>query len=401
MKALPRALVSLLSGYIALSAVNCFIANVSARRKTESRYFAGQAPSDQRHGRLPSRAVAEAETLTAKPVNADDNKVVERAREEVTDVSELATGRPVENRKLRAAIESIELDQEALRMSTPLLSLKTMLATGSAAGLSALATLAASSPELFVWVPPLTTLIFLYSSLSESAAARYRAKSKYNYGQSSRIAALAESSLAGAEAKTVFFPFGVGLTAITAAACVSLRIYNEKVGDFLPEGTAFSTVLAGDNVILFLLAAASVVGAVLTSLTYARLPACRWGRCSVSILLDVAGNLAKVSTRAALVLEEGIQNAALSDWEAGRLPKRAKEPTQEAGLQLPRRALHLQALRTRGMSLLPPSSSAWCPSLSSCLGRNHGGAAGCGTFSRRKLGLCQKESSYKLGGLGS
>ena len=272
MRALPRALVSILSGYIALSAVNCFTANFNnARRARDSGYLAGQAPGS-RHG-LPTRAVAEAETLTVqKPTAADDSVVVQRAKTEVTDIAGLAKGRPVENRKLRAAIDSIELDQEALRMSTPLLSIKTILATGSAAGLSALATLAAASPELFVWVPPLTTLIFLYSSLSESSAARYRAKAKYNYGQSSRLAALAESSLAAAEARKVFFPFGVGLTAITAAACVSLRIFNEKIGDFLPEGESFSTLLAGDNVILILLALASAVGASLTSLTYVPAP---------------------------------------------------------------------------------------------------------------------------------
>ena len=272
MRALPRVLASVLFGYLALSAVSCFIANVSSSpSRSHAGYLVGQG--SQHRGRLPTKAVAEPEVLTLeKPVEdaVDDSVVVERAKKEVTDVAELqGAGNLVENRKLRAAIESIQLDQEALRMSTPLLSIKTILATGSAAGLSALATLVAASPELFVWLPPLTTLIFLYSSLSESAAGRYRAKSKYNYGQSSRIAALAESSLATAEAKTVFFPFGVGLTAITSAACVSLRIFNEKIGDFLPEGESFSTILAGDNVILILLATASVYGAILTCLTYA------------------------------------------------------------------------------------------------------------------------------------
>lgn len=82
----------------------------------------------------------------------------------------------------------------------------------------------------------------------------YKAKAKFNYGQSSKIASTAEGSLATAEARKVFFPFGVGLTAITAAACVTLRIFNEKVGSFFPEpaGGSFSTVLAGDNVILML-----------------------------------------------------------------------------------------------------------------------------------------------------
>ncbi|CAE7219843.1 unnamed protein product [Symbiodinium natans] len=299
LRALPRALISTAFGYLALSAVNSFIV-VKTPAAHHPGYLVGRAPGSSR-GR-PIRAVAEASAETLTVEKPTDPTVVERARKEVTDITD--TGRPVENRKLRAAIESIELDQESLRMSTPLLSMKTILAAGSAAGLSALATLAAASPELFVWLPPLTTVIFLYSSLSESAAGRYRAKSKYNYAQASRIAALAESSLAGAEARTVFFPFGVGLTAITAAACVSLRIFNEKIGDFLPEGESFSTLLAGDNIILILLATTSVVGAVLTSLTY-------------------------VSTRAALVLDESIQSAALSDWEAGRLPKRAKEPTQE------------------------------------------------------------------------
>ena len=323
LRALPRALISTAFGYLALSAVNSFIV-VKTPAAHHPGYLVGRAPGSSR-GR-PIRAVAEASAETLTVEKPTDPTVVERARKEVTDITD--TGRPVENRKLRAAIESIELDQESLRMSTPLLSMKTILAAGSAAGLSALATLAAASPELFVWLPPLTTVIFLYSSLSESAAGRYRAKSKYNYAQASRIAALAESSLAGAEARTVFFPFGVGLTAITAAACVSLRIFNEKIGDFLPEGESFSTLLAGDNIILILLATTSVVGAVLTSLTYAPASAC--GRQVIATPLQ--RSRAEVSTRAALVLDESIQSAALSDWEAGRLPKRAKEPTQEAGL---------------------------------------------------------------------
>ena len=41
----------------------------------------------------------------------------------------------------------------------------------------------------------------------------YKAKAKYNYGRCSKIASTAEGSLALAEARKVFFPFGVGLTA--------------------------------------------------------------------------------------------------------------------------------------------------------------------------------------------
>ncbi|CAK9028383.1 Oxygen-independent coproporphyrinogen-III oxidase-like protein [Durusdinium trenchii] len=264
-------------------------------------------------------------------VDVFESELVKRAKTEVLP-------------KLRAAIESIELDQEAFRMSTPLLSLKTFLATGSAAAVSGLATVLLTSPSLFVLAPSLTTIIFLHCSYSESAAARssfgnlnhvwnvrhrcaavgrwtgrYKAKAKFNYGQSSKIASTAEGSLATAEARKVFFPFGVGLTAITAAACVTLRIFNEKVGSFFPEpaGGSFSTVLAGDNVILMLwpksrtcsferilFALASVVGASATSLTY-------------------------VSTRAALVMDDMRQSGARSDWEASRLPKIIKDPTRE------------------------------------------------------------------------
>lgn len=233
-----------------------------------------------------------------------ESELVKRAKTEVLPL--LAERSNMGNRKLRAAIESIELDQEAFRMSTPLLSLKTFLATGSAAAVSGLATVLLTSPSLFVLAPSLTTIIFLHCSYSESAAARYKAKAKFNYGQSSKIASTAEGSLATAEARKVFFPFGVGLTAITAAACVTLRIFNEKVGSFFPEpaGGSFSTVLAGDNVILILFALASVVGASATSLTY-------------------------VSTRAALVMDDMRQSGARSDWEASRLPKIIKDPTRE------------------------------------------------------------------------
>ena len=61
---------------------------------------------------------------------------------------------------------------------------------------------------------------------------------------------------------------------------------------------------AGDNLLMIFFAGSSVVGATLTSLTY-------------------------IATRAALVLDEPRQLAAKSDWEAGRLPKTAKEPSKE------------------------------------------------------------------------
>lgn len=77
---------------------------------------------------------------------ASETEVVRRAKAEVLP---LLAERGVGNRKLRAAIESIELDQEALRMSSPLLSLRTLLATSSAAAVSGLATLLLASPSRF------------------------------------------------------------------------------------------------------------------------------------------------------------------------------------------------------------------------------------------------------------
>ena len=58
-------------------------------------------------------------------------------------------------------------------MSSKVLSLKTLFAAGSAAGVSTLATCFLASPTWFVLAPSLTTVIFLYSALSESAAASH------------------------------------------------------------------------------------------------------------------------------------------------------------------------------------------------------------------------------------
>lgn len=285
---LLRAAASLSLAYLALSSVRSFV---------------GGGDVSPRGSALRARGGEEVEVIDvpAKTPTTEETQVIKRAK---TEVLPLLADRGVGNRKLRAAIESIELDQEALRMSSPLLSMKTLIFSGSAAAVSGLATLVLASPSLFILAPSLTTVIFLYSSLSESAAARYKAKAKFNYGQNSKIASTAESSLATAEARKVFFPFGVGLTAITAAACVTLRIFNEKIGDFIPESNeAYSTLLAGDNFLMIFFALTSVVGATLTSLTY-------------------------ISTKAALFMDESRQLTAKSDWDAQQLPKTAREPSK-------------------------------------------------------------------------
>ena len=302
-----RSLSAFALAYLALSAERCFflIQSISGDREMSAK-LAGRSlhrsPSGQSYARQTRHG--KAEVIDLPPVVKEpESELMKRAR---TEVLPMLAERSVGNRKLRAAIESIELDQEAFRMSTPLFTLRTFLATSSAAAVSGLATLLLASRSLFVLAPSLTTIIFLYSSYAESAAARFKAKAKFNYGQSSKIASTAEGSLATAEARKVFFPFGVGLTAITAAACVTLRIFNEKVGDFFPEpaGGSFSTIVAGDNLILIFFALASVAGASVTSLTY-------------------------VSTRAALVMDDMRQSGARSDWEATRLPKIIKDPSKQ------------------------------------------------------------------------
>lgn len=211
-----------------------------------------------------------------------------------------------ESRKLRAAVESIERDGEALRMSTPLLAGKSLLQTGIAGAIALVATASAASAAWFPILLPLSTSLFIVcTSASESAGMRAKARARWNMGEVATFAAEQECALARAEVKKAYLPYGVGLTAIFAAACTSLRLFNESAGDFLPEDKMNPPMLAADNFLLLVLAGGAIVAAIFTSTSY----------------LDV---------RAALTLgpdeqEEDEADREGNEWEQLRLPAEARE----------------------------------------------------------------------------
>eukprot|EP00930_Biecheleria_cincta_P034748 TRINITY_DN23971_c0_g2_i1.p1 TRINITY_DN23971_c0_g2~~TRINITY_DN23971_c0_g2_i1.p1 ORF type:complete len:1300 (-),score=196.30 TRINITY_DN23971_c0_g2_i1:318-3728(-) len=134
---------------------------------------------------------------------------------------------------------------------------------------------------------------------------RAKARARWSMGEVATFAAEQESALARAEVKKAYLPYGVGLTAIFAAACTSLRLFNESTGDFIPEDNMNPPLIAADNALLVLLAGGATVAATLTSLSY----------------LDV---------RAALTLgpEEQAEDAADregNEWEQLRLPGKERE----------------------------------------------------------------------------
>jgi len=143
---------------------------------------------------------------------------------------ELSTFKEIaDNRKLRSVIESIVRDQENLRLSTPLLSGRTIFISVSSLALAIFATGAAILPAGAALVPTAASALFLYSSVAESTGARAKGLARYNSAKALGLAAQQETVLAEAETFKAFIPFGVGLTAVFAAACVTLKLYSERV----------------------------------------------------------------------------------------------------------------------------------------------------------------------------
>jgi len=173
-----------------------------------------------------------------------------------------------DERKLRIAIESVIRDQDQLRMSTPLTSSETVLQTGAALTMAVLATASVVVPVVSTaLLPALTSAVFISCSAAESSCARAKGISRYNSGQAMTIAAQQETVLAEAEARKAFIPFGVGFTAIFAAAIVSLKIYGDELAKQVAASGMVSIDRADtfDNYVLVILTLASVVGAIVTS----------------------------------------------------------------------------------------------------------------------------------------
>jgi len=207
--------------------------------------------------------------------------------------------RRADERKLRSAIEGITRDQEELRLETPLLNAKTYMKTASAVFLALVAT---GSVGLGVWsvgvLPALTSMLFIYSSAAESSGQRSKSVARYNSAQAVNFAATQEAVLAEADIRKAFLPFGVGLTAIFAAACVSLKLFLERLTERVDEGNL-----------------------VLTENSYYALDVIVVIACLVAIIGAVETNIAFVGMRAALLLRDEDKTDEDNEWESGRLPK--------------------------------------------------------------------------------
>jgi len=100
----------------------------------------------------------------------------------------------------------------------------------------------------------------------ESAASRSHATARYNAAKADALTARGELLLAEAEVEKAFVPFGAGLTAIAAAACVAIKVFNEKMGDlFGDQKFAFTDIFEKDDLLLIFLAFVAVMGTVITN----------------------------------------------------------------------------------------------------------------------------------------
>lgn len=203
-----------------------------------------------------------------------------------------------DERKLRFAIESVLRDQEELRISTPLASLVTVAATGSGIGVASLASASAGLP-LFacVLLPALTSALFVYAAYAENRSTRSSGVARYNSSQAMALASQQETILAEADARKSLIAFGVGVTAIFAAACVGIKLWIET-----REGKMVFVGL--EEELLAFCTLSAVIGTVVTSDTYVRM-----------------------RTTLTLKADEKAKDFE-SEWEAKRLPPEAREPEQ-------------------------------------------------------------------------
>lgn len=208
-----------------------------------------------------------------------------------------------DERKLRATIESILRDQEELRMSMPMKSGANLAKVASSAGLATAASLTVflSQPWCAALMPTITGLMFIVTTSAESSGIRSKGLARLHSATASSLASQQETILAEADIRKALLPFGVGLTAIFSAACVSLRLFNSRVASGTAEGDY--NPLSTFNVLLLLCTVSAVFGALSTCDQYLRM-------------------------RTTLTLQPEEQtNDNETEWERRRLPSVTTEPT--------------------------------------------------------------------------
>eukprot|EP00434_Breviolum_minutum_P036479 symbB.v1.2.032322.t1/scaffold3845.1/size49333/2 len=203
------------------------------------------------------RAFAPVPTLT----KGERTSSKETKSKVISDLAAWSEASP-DSRRLRSGIESILRDQEALREDTPVATGGTLFSVLSAA---TLAVLGQTSWVAAAALPVIASAIFSYTSVAESSGTKSLGLGRCMVVMPSPlecivwVEALAESAeqerkLAVAEAPKALLPFGAGCTAIFAAACVTVKLFEED-----PTNAGFLAALGR------LLCGASVLGAVATN----------------------------------------------------------------------------------------------------------------------------------------
>ncbi|CAE7948930.1 unnamed protein product [Symbiodinium sp. KB8] len=173
---------------------------------------------------------------------------------------------PPDTRRLRSAIESILREQEVLREESPVVTSGTAFSVISAAGL---ALLAHSASLAAAAIPVIASAIFSYTSMAESSGTKSVGLGRCSFSQALADAAEQERTLASAEAPKALLPFGAGCTAIFAAVCVTLKIFEEDPANQATAaavGSGWNTRTDGFAALLdVFFAFASVFGAMATN----------------------------------------------------------------------------------------------------------------------------------------
>eukprot|EP00439_Symbiodinium_sp_Y106_P013852 s4413_g1.t7 len=173
---------------------------------------------------------------------------------------------PPDTRRLRSAIESILREQEVLREEAPAVTSGTAFSVVSAAGLALLAHSASLGAAA---IPVIASVIFSYTSMAESSGTKSVGLGRCSFSQALADAAEQERTLATAEASKALLPFGAGCTAIFAAVCVTLKIFEEDPANkatAFTVGSGWNTRTDGFAALLdIFFAFASVLGAMATN----------------------------------------------------------------------------------------------------------------------------------------
>lgn len=171
-----------------------------------------------------------------------------------------------EDRKLRFAVDGILNRQETLRRSLSFRNIKVWFSLSKAVGLGLVAVLLGTRPGVSeALLPALSSMLVVSAASSEGSGMQSKGTALYNTALTMERAMRSERIVAEAEASKAFMPFGVGLTAVAAAACVALKFFDE--GALLHDifyRLGFLQVDLDDS-LLFFFAAVAVVTAVLTS----------------------------------------------------------------------------------------------------------------------------------------